>query len=254
MRANRLIAVLLGSCLAAAAVSAQTTGTLPSHETAKTLPAYRAVYEAYYGGRRVGVSEFSVVRIAESANAYEFRSVSRLAGLYRLLAPGAVEEVSAFVYEGGRVRPLSYSLSGSRRGNDDFSIAFDWEQGIATTVVEDVSATTELVPGIFDRSSLQVVLMLRGENDGPRDFMLLDRDGLETHEVRADGEETLETPLGRLPTRKSIQQRLNSSRRTLIWSAPNLHGLPVRIERQNRGETRTALQLQSVEWLEPTDR
>ena len=245
MRASRFVAMLLGNCLCAAAVGAQ---------TPDTLPTYRAVYDAFYERRRVGVSEFSVVPVDDSANTYEFRSVTRLGGLYRLLAPRPVEEVSTFVFDSGRVWPLSYSLSSGRRGgNDDFRIDFDWEQGIATTTAADLHVTTELVPGILDRGTLQVTLMLRGDG-GPENYTLLDKDGLEAHEVRADGDEAIEAPMGEFSTRKLIQQRVSSSRRTLIWSAPELHDLPVRIERQSRGEARAAFHLRSVDWLEQTDR
>ena len=234
-------AILLGSCLGAAAVNTR---------AAEALPTYEAVYDAFYQGRRVGTSQFSVVPVEDSANTYEFRTVSRLAGLYRLLAPGPVEEVSVFVYENGRIRPVNYSLSSGRRGGrDDFRIDFDWERGIATTTAADVAVQTELVPGVLDRGALQVTLMLRGDS-GPDDYTLLDKDGPELHEVRSDAEETIETPSGVFSTRKLIQQRVNSSRRTLIWAAPDLDGLPVRIERQSRGESRAAFHLRSVRWLD----
>ena len=191
-----------------------------------------------------------MVPVDETANIHEFRSESRLVGLYRLLASRPAKEVSAFVYEGGRVTPLTYLLdTGRRGGSGDLRIDFAWEQGIATTVANDVSMTTNLVPGVLDRGSLQVTLMLSGDG-APGTYSLLDEDGLETHEVRADGEQPIDTPLGVFSTRKLIQQRLNSSRRTLIWSAPELRGLPVRIERQSRGETRAALRLKSVRWLD----
>ena len=245
MRTSGLVAILLVGCCAAATATAQ---------TARTLPTYRAVYDAHYQGRRVGRSEFSVIPVDDSIGVYEFRSVSRLSGLYRLFVPGPVEEVSTFVFDSGRVRPLSYSLSSGRRGgNDDFRIDFDWEQGIATTTAADLHVTTELVPGILDRGTLQVTLMLRGDR-GPENYTLLDKDGLEAHEVRADGDEAIEAPMGEFSTRKLIQQRVSSSRRTLIWSAPELHDLPVRIERQSRGEARAAFHLRSVDWLEQTDR
>ena len=241
MRASRLAMVLLGGCLGATAVHAQ---------TVRTLPAYQAVYDAFYRGQRVGVAEFSVTPIADTTGAYEFRSVLHVTGLYRLIAPGPVEEISAFVFENGRVRSLSYSLSSeSRGGTDNFNIVFDWEQCIATVTAVNLEVHTELVSGVLDRGALQVTLMLRGTGDHPENYTLLGKGGLEVHEVWEAGAEFIETPLGAFSTRKLIHQRLTSSRRTLIWSAPDLYHLPVRIERQTRGETRTAFHLRSVEWL-----
>ena len=141
MRASRLAMVLLGSCLGATAVHAQTVW---------TLPAYQAVYDAFY----------------------------------RLFAPRPVEEVSAFVFENDWVRPLSYSLrSESRGGTNDFSIVFDWEQRIATVTAVNLEVHTELVSGVLDRGALQVTLMLRGNGDHPENYTLLGKDGLEAPNV-----------------------------------------------------------------------
>ena len=165
-----------------------------------------------------------------------------------------MEEISAFVFENGRVRPLSYSLrSGTRGGTDNFNIVFDWEQRIATVTAVNLEVQTELVSGVLDRGALQVTLMLRGNGDHPENYTLLVKDGLEIHAVREVGAETIETPLGAFSTRTLVHQRLTSSRRTLVWSAPDFHHLPVRIERQTRGETRTALHLRSVEWPPPNN-
>ena len=182
---------------------------------------------------------------------YEFRSVSRVRGLYRLFVPRPVEELSVFVLEDGRIRPLSYSLrDGTRRDRNSFSVEFDWEGGHAAITAGEARLEPRLLPGILDRGSLQAALMLLGDDFATEQVTLLDAEGPETHELRADGEEILDTPLGELRTRKLIQQRLGSSRRTLIWLAPDLRGLPVRIERQNDGETRAAFQLEEVTWHE----
>ena len=111
---------------------------------------------------------------------HEFRSESRLVRLYRLLAARPAKEVSAFVYEGGRVTPLTYLLDTGRCGGcGDLRIDFAWEQGIATSVANDVSMTTNLVRGVLDLGSLQVTLMLSGDG-APGTYSLLDEDGLET--------------------------------------------------------------------------
>ena len=220
-------------------------------QAAEPVPVYLTTYEAFYRGRRVGETQLSVTPIADTSGAYEFRSVSRVRGIFRLLAPRPVEELSKFVVEGGRIRPLAYTFSNGNRGaEEDYRIEFDWTRGRAITTVQDISMESQLVPGVLDTGSLQVALVLRGGGLGVEQVSLLGRDGLEAHELRHAGEEILETPLGRFETRKLIHQRLNSSRRTLIWLAPELRNLPVRIERQASGETRAAFRLKAVQWLD----
>ena len=215
------------------------------------MPGYNAMYEVYDRGRAVGEAEFSVTLLDAERGIHEFRSVSRVRGLYRLFVPRPVEELSVFVLEDGQIRPLAYSLDDGTRGErSSFGVEFDWERGRATITTGETRLEPQLLPGTQDRGSLHVALMLLGDDFSTEQVILLDMDGPETHELRADGEETLDTPLGPILTRKLIQQRLGSSRRTLVWLAPGLRGLPVRIERQNDGETRAAFQLESVRWHE----
>ena len=238
-----LIGAILGVTIAVAA-----TGRAQAQET---VPAYRAVYDAYYQGRRIGETEFSVLRTASAPDTYEFRSVSRLAGLLRIFAPRPPEELSRFIVENGKIRPLSYSLGdGTARGRNSYRVDFDWGLGLAVTTADGVTVETELVPGVLDPGSMRAHLMLHSVPDDSEQVTLLDRDELEIHELRARGEQTIETPFGTFSTRQLIQNRLGSSRRTLIWLALDLNNLPVRIERQREGETRLALHLKSVTWLD----
>ena len=242
MRVDAPVAALL--CFAAGVAAG-------SVHAADELPRYNAVYEVYDGGRAVGDAEFSVTLLDTERGIYEFRSVSRVRGLYRLFVPRPVEELSVFVLEDGQIRPLMYSLhDGTRRERNSFNIEFDWERGQAAIAAGDTRLEPQLLPGTLDRGSLHVALMLLGHDFSMEQVTLLDMDGPETHELRADGEETLDTPLGPVLTRKLVQQRLGSARRTLVWLAPDLRKLPVRIERQNDGETRAAFQLESVQWHE----
>ncbi len=234
------------------ALGTGTTGTVGNAQT-HGVTTYQAEYEARYKGRRVGSSEFSVTR-NEGSEAYEFKSVSRFRGLLKLFSPRPVVEVSEFTVENGRIRPLAYSYEdGSRKGKDNFQIVFDWDNGVATTTAEDQTIQSELVDGALDRGSMQVALMIDMHAEGPWSYTLIDEDGMRVYEYSADGEEILATPLGNIATRKYVQQRPGSSRRTLMWLAGGLNDLPVRIEQQRDGETRAAFHLQSVEWLDGAD-
>ena len=243
MRGSSLAATLLSIAAGVASGTALASGDL--------LPGYDAVYEVYNRNRVVGEAEFSVTLLDAERGIYEFRSVSRVRGVYRLFVPRPAEELGVFALENGRIRPLAYSLrDGTRRDRNSFNVEFDWERDHATITAGETHLEPQLLPGMLDRGSLQVALMLLADDFSTEQVTLLDQDGPEIHELRGDGEETLDTAVGRILTRKLIQQRLGSSRRTLVWLAPELQGLPVRIERQNDGETRAAFQLEHVNWHE----
>ena len=225
--------------------------TCPFNElvAAEPIPTYRATYDISYRNRRVGTSEFSVTRDRTSGT-YTFVSTSRFRGLVRLISPKPFVEISEFVYEQGQIQPLGYSYQGgSRRDNDNYNIAFDWANGVATMTAQGRRIQSELAPGILDRGSMQVAVMLDMRASGPDRYTLVDEDGISVYECSTDGEETLDTPMGIVVTQKFAQQKRGSSRGTIVWVSSELNYLPVRIEQQQNGVTRAAFYLQSLKWL-----
>ena len=216
---------------------------------AEPISTYRATYDISYRNLRVGTSEFSVTR-DPAGGTYTFASTSRFQGLMRLVSPRPFVEISEFVYEQDRIQPLRYSYEGgNRRGEDNYNIAFDWTNGVATTTTQSRMIQSELTPGTLDRGSMQAAVMLDMRSSGPDRYTLVDNDGISIYEYSADGEETLDTPMGLVVAQKLIQQRRGSSRRTIIWMHSKLDYLPVRIEQQENSGTRATFFLQSFEWL-----
>ena len=195
------------------------------------LPGYNAVYEVYNRDRAVGEAEFSVTLLDAERGIYEFRSVSRARGLYRLFVPRPAEEFSVFVLENGRIRPLAYSLrDGTRRDRNSFNVEFDWEHEHAVITAGETRLEPQLRPGILDRGSLQAALMLLAEDFSTEQVTLLDRDGPEIHELRADGEETLDTGGGPDP-----DPQADSATAGVIPQNPGLAGAgDARVAGQNR--------------------
>ena len=215
------------------------------------IPTYRAEYEVEYKGKRVGSSQFSVTYQPDNRR-YRFESVSRFRGIPRLLRPNPVIERSEFAFFDGAIRPMEFQYQdGSRSGEDNFQVTFDWEAGLATTTTEDRTVELELRRGVLDRGSMQVAVMAdMAAPGGPDRYVLADENALRTYRYSPNGSAQLQTGLGSIDALGFIQQREGSSRRTLIWAAPELRYLPVRMEQQRDGETRTAFILQSVQWLD----
>ncbi len=212
---------------------------------------YSAVYQIQYRGKTVGTMEFSVDYDAAD-DAYTFTSNSAVRGLFRLLSPRPVVERSEFTSDAGKITPLRFWYEdGSRRGNENFHIQFDWDNGLAVAETNAQRHEFAVPHGTLDRGTMQVQLMLDVARTGSlSSYTLADDDGLRTYRYHRDGDVQLETSLGVLETQAFVQQREGSSRQTLLWTASELHHLPVRIEQQRNGETRTVFSLQSVEWLD----
>lgn len=213
---------------------------------------YRATYRVEYRGEVGGTAEISATSDAEH-HRYEFTSLTKMSGAFRLLVPDPVIERSTFAYEHGEVIPLEFSYEDGRKGDDDLRIVFDWDRNVAVTSTKARTTEVALRPGVLDRGSLYVAVMhdqkSGAEHVGP--YVLADGDSLSTYEYEHAGEETVATGLGTLGAHRLVQRRGGSSRALVVWMAPSLSFLPVRMEQQKDGKTETSLILQSVEGLTP---
>lgn len=231
--------LVLGACaLLALAVSAA---------AEPMLPTFEARYEVRYKGRKLGQSEHSVTYDAER-DVYRFESVTTARGLARLLRPRPAIERSEFRLSEDTIKPYEYSFEdGSRSGRDNVRIEFHWQDRRAAVTSAEGSSEIALAPGVLDRASLQIELMralAAGEPPGP--YILADGDSLKTYRYTVEGRDTLETASSTYETVRLRQSREGSSRETLIWTAPALGYLPVRIEQRRDGEALTTLTLDAV--------
>ena len=212
---------------------------------------YTAEYQAEYKGRNVGRATFSVQQDAASGN-FIYSSETRAKGLLRLAAPNPVIDQSTFTVRGDAVVPLNFMhQDGSRKGDDNHQIAFDWDNNTARVQDENGNHEIQLEPGVLDRGSLQVALMRDFQRDDtPRTYKVADEDELSTYSFTYEGKHMLSTELGEVAVERYAQQRAGSSRRTLIDFAPDLGFVPVRIEQLRDGESRSAFYIDSLDIAE----
>lgn len=214
---------------------------------APTIATYKAVYQAEYKGKQVGTSEFNVRYIAER-DTYEYTTRMLAKGLLKLARPNPVIERSEFRATAAGIVPLEFWYEdGSRSGEDNLHIVFDWERLVATVNRSDGRREVPLQRGALDRGSLQAALMRDLETTGHvRRYLLTDEDSVTDYEYLDQGDATTPTGLGALATRGLMQHRAGSSRTNWLWVAPELRFLPVRIEQRRDGEVHTAFTLLSV--------
>ena len=219
---------------------------------ADDVATYTATYRVEYKGKEAGTAEFAVRAIENGA--YEFSSRTFAKGLLKLARPNPAVERSQFRVESGVIRPLEFWFEdGSRSGEDNLHIEFDWQRRIATVGTAEARREMALPENALDRGSLQVALMRDLKATGsPSRYSLADEDSVASYEYADNGTATIETGVGSLATRILTQQRAGSSRVTWLWVAPELEFLPVRIEQRRDGEVQTAFILVSVTGLAPS--
>ena len=221
-----------------------------AHAVDATVATYTATYRVVYKGKEAGTAEYSVQYLADR-DVYEFSSRVVAKGLLKLARPNPAVDRSEFRIDADGVRPLEFWYEdGSRSGEDNLHIAFDWERRIATVSTAEARREIELPESALDRGSLQVALMRDLAATGsPRTYKLADEDSVAEYEYTDNGTATMSTGVGSVATRIFTQQRTGSSRATWLWVAPELKFLPVRIEQRRDGEVQTAFELVSVSGL-----
>jgi hypothetical protein len=229
MRHSKLIAMLaltgISTCLADA----------PSG--AADISGFSAQYEARYAAFSGDIT--MDLRTGDTADEYVYRVSTQARGLAKLVRSGTATETARFRYEDGAIVPLDYEIDdGTRAGDDDMLVSFDWDTGVANSTYEKESTTLELAPDIRDRltTDLHVMQQLR-KGAAPKTFRIAEKNAIRDYELTFIGDATIDVPAGQFATVKYLRQRVGSSRATIIWFAPALDYLPVRLEQQKRGKT-----------------
>lgn len=237
MRGDRILlpVVVLAAATSAAQVS-----------TAQPIAEYRATYDVSHEGRRAATAEFSVV--ATGNGEYLYRSVTEVRGLLKLIAPNAATEQSRLRLAGNDLASLQFDyVDGSRKGEDNFSIAFDSAAGQVRITRADGTETLPYRPDLLDRGSLQVAVMrdLAGCRM-PGTYRWVNDDGITTYRYERLDDRVAETGVGDLPTIRLRQQREGSSRQSILWLAPSQSFVPVIVEQIDDGVTETVFTLSTI--------
>lgn len=213
---------------------------------------YKATYSVEYKGKEAGVSDWTVRSLGDDK--YEFLASITAKGMLKLIRPKPTIERSQFRLEGGVLRPLEYWYEdGSRSGEDNWHVVFDWGRSVATVTTADARRELNIPQNALDIGTLKAAVMRDLEQKGaPGPYSITDEDSVGTYEYTDSGAATLETGVGSLETRIFIQQRAGSSRSTWMWVAPTLGFLPVRVEQRRNNEVQTAFLLSTVDGLTAT--
>jgi hypothetical protein len=214
---------------------------------------YAAEYEVRYKGRRVARANFNVT--ADGGGNFVFNSSTRARGILRLASPRPAVEWSQFRLTEDQIVPLNFRYEdGSRSGEDNYSLEFDSAAGEVRVTGPAGRSSVPFETGLLDRGSLQVALMRDlGACRHPGPLRYVDDDGVSEYRYERLDDLAVETGIGTLDTIRFSQRREGSSRTTILWLAPELAYLPVRIEQIRDTEIETVFSLEVLSGLERSE-
>ena len=208
---------------------------------------FQARYEVYASGFSIG--EAIITLTAAEPGAYQMSSDVRPNGLVAMLASGRIHEQVSGEIRNGAIRPIQYErLLDTGRKSNHMQLRFDWSAAQVQALYNSEQATLPLSPGVVDPLSLQLVVMgdlKRGQ--APSQYSLVDKTQIKTYQIRNQGEETLDTPLGPLRTVRINQYTPGKTRMTTFWVAPGKQYLLVRIAQEKDGKEEVRMEIRAVE-------
>lgn len=208
---------------------------------------FTATYTVSYRGFEAGRLSFEL-RVKEGGTfVYETRAQPGL--LAKILVGDQAVERSVMRIDSDGVHPLSWYLNDGKSGDEkDGALTFSWEEKRVTGRMEGQSVQLPTEPGLQDRLSLQVavlIALLRGREPGT--LAMIDHDKIKRYSYRRAGTAQVVAPAGVFDTILYESTRPGSSRVSRVWHAPALGYLPVRAEQVRNGKVETVMELVQVE-------
>lgn len=201
---------------------------------------YTAQYRAEALGQSVGQAE---------------RKLSRDGRIWRLQLDSSASlllfasrrtETSELRRAGGGWQPLSYRYRDESMGKTKSGAqTFDWPGRTISGDKDGRPWSLALAGAAFDMASYQLQLAedLAAGKD-VLEYTVVHRGRLKHYRFARRGEESLDTPAGRLKTVRVEQLAEGKGEdATIIWFAPALDYVPARLERRNGGDTQVELVL-----------
>src|SRR5579863_5550339 len=233
-RARRLRAAALAAVL----------GCLTGLAAGAELKPYKASYNGVWHGMTVAVSTLT---LEHSGDTWTYTSRSEPRGLGRM-ASGVFPPLQVSVVQ---VTPAGVLAQSFRSEGGDaargVNLRYDWQSHKVTGTYEGSPVDLPLTPQVQDDGSVQLALMaelIAGRV--PAGLQLIDKNSVRDYAFTRDGEATLATPLGAVPTVIYRAQKAYSPRVTRFWCAPAKGYIPMKVEQTKGDDVQWTLQIQSL--------
>lgn len=212
---------------------------------ADELKPFEASYNWIWHGLTVAASELKLEKGADDTWTYAAKSDPR--GIGRAFSERP-RQVSVVKVTAQGVQPQTYKADdGTGSSKRTIDLNYDWHGHRVTGVYEQTRVDLPLTPEVQDDASIQLALMvelLAGRT--PERFSMIDKNSVREYRYAREGEVTLQTPLGPVPTIVYRAQKAYSPRVTRFWCAPERGYVPMKVEQTKDNDVQWTMQIQSL--------
>ncbi len=240
---NSLLSLILFSSLVTSVGSANAD---PSK-----LKNFSAEYHGYKGPIKVAISNLS---LQGDKTSFTYSSRSRTVGIVAELSGDVITEVSKGILENNKIKVNEYSYrhKKDKKVKKFKRIRFDWANKTANTRSHKNPKViaVKITDGTVDRFTLRLAIMSDMLATGKvAEHTIIDIGKLKTYHFQVLGKRKIKTPAGTFDTILLKKSRKNKKRVTLMWCAPKLNFLPVKIQHIEKNGSKLSLLLSKVSGL-----
>ena len=211
---------------------------MPLSIAAKELPDFSANYQVMLNGIQAGDLKQRLSSNADGSR--KFTSATQAQGLFAFFKPDLVEETSSWRLVNNKIQPQHYLYQRSGGKKDKYlKLDFNWQSQQLSIDDKHHPWQLTLEPDTLDKLVYQLALMMDlSKSQNQYNYRIADGGKIKTYTVEVLNEETVITPLGKIKTIKLKRLRDETSKRqTVLWCAPALNFLPVKLEHTEKDGT-----------------
>ncbi|CAK0765626.1 putative DUF3108 domain-containing protein [Gammaproteobacteria bacterium] len=218
--------------------------------SAAHLSPFQADYEFRVNGMVLGETTFDLSRENEYRWIYTHstRPMGILAGIQR-----DRRERSIFILDNGYPQPVEFQGRDALRSKPrEGFLRFDWGASIVSGAWNGQPWQVPLEGIVHDPLTYQLAIMLDlAKGASALNYLVAEDAKLKSYHFEITGKETLQTLAGPFDTVRLERTQDSDKRRTILWCAPILSYLPVKIEQQDSG-THYVMVLRAITGLSST--
>jgi hypothetical protein len=209
------------------------------------VPPYTAKYSVISSGATVGEAVYTLTRSGQN---WEFRAHAKPSRMVSLFIGTEIDEYSRLEVHDGSLRPLQYRYEKGAGKTEDRKMLqadYDWQTGSLNVSNGATDRKLALNPDTYDPLSAQLAVIQCVKNEcGNMNYRVLDEMELQQRRFEREGAEAVKTSLGDYSTVTVGYHK--GKRHTIMWLAPDLHYIPVKIQQFKGTELKSEMRISAA--------
>lgn len=197
-------------------------------------PDHTAVYSMTKNAMTIGEHKVSLRR--QKDGSWLYQSQSKPEGFLSFFIKTAAKAETTLEKIQGQIKPQSYKYT-NRETKQNTLLNFSWNINWADYLVNETAGSLKITDETIDNLSLYLRLMSDLKTGQTfLSYNVFEKGKIVNYRFEILGEDTIETDAGQYNTLKLRGRRNESEQSMMIWFAPELHYLPVKISSADQSE------------------